>query len=284
MTVKTSSLVQLAFAVSLGLALTGCEQSGNSDASQGIAAAPQAKLAMAPARFAAESSAVNDGSQQSYIEEKQYLRFELPASEVQPKWKAASDQCQPRDCEILSASIQQSNQQQPSADLTVRVARDKAQAFLDNLGQNGLIESTITRQDRTAEVIDVDAKLKNLQDVRDRLRALLNQNTGSLGDVVQLEKQLGDVQARLDSATSQRAYLANQTEKVRIDMHFNTEPSFSDEGIFGPLKNVLYDSGRIFVSTLSDVLYFIIQLIPWLIVIIPASWIGLRLLRKPRRR
>ncbi|MDH2436046.1 DUF4349 domain-containing protein [Pokkaliibacter sp. MBI-7] len=284
------SFAIIGFSLIATLGLTACQQGQDaaSSAPAGQVAAGFAKMAPAPQRMMLAQEAAQDaapGEQQQFIEEHRYLRFQLPEADLQSTWQKHADLCQKFDCEVINANIQTTQQyQQARATLSVRVARPQMADFLKALGDAGLVESSIDRQDRTDEVIDVEARLKNLEEVRDRLRGLLNTQSASLGDVVQLERELGRVQGDLDAAKGKRAYLSNLTEKVRIDLNYEVQPTFSDSSIIQPLIDALYNSGAVFFRSVAEVLTFAVALLPWLILLIPTAWILVALVRRKQRK
>ena len=86
-----------------------------------------------------------------------------------------------------------------SASLTVRIPKDSLVTTMDQLATMGKVTSRyIEVEDVTDQWIDLQAKIKNLRALRDRLRQLLN-NTKNVKDVLAVEKELNRVQSELDS-------------------------------------------------------------------------------------
>jgi Domain of unknown function (DUF4349) len=71
--------------------------------------------------------------------------------------------------------------------------------------------------DKTTSVIDTDAKIKNLTAFRDSLRTMLMKPSVTVKDSIDIQQQLTDVQSQLDSETSARKILANETEKIALN-------------------------------------------------------------------
>ena len=86
-----------------------------------------------------------------------------------------------------------------SANLTVRIPKDNLVTTMDQLATLGKVTfRNIEVEDVTDQWIDLQAKVKNLRALRDRLRRLLN-NTKNVKDVLAVEKELNRVQSELDS-------------------------------------------------------------------------------------
>ena len=86
----------------------------------------------------------------------------------------------------------------------MRVAPDdlkKLSGYVEKLGK--IARHTTDREDKTAAVVDTEAKIKNLTGFRDNLRAMLARPSATVKDLVEIQKQLTDTQSELDSETAQ---------------------------------------------------------------------------------
>jgi hypothetical protein len=134
--------------------------------------------------------------------------------------------------------------------------------------------------------VDVEARLKTLGDLRDRLRELLAKRAGSLKDILETERELARVQGELDAMAAQRKALANETEKILLHVDYRPEPSLGETGAMQPLLEAWRGAGRAFASSLAAALLFIVQALPWLVIVVPVLWgvwKGLRRLADWRR-
>jgi len=99
-------------------------------------------------------------------------------------------------------------------------------AFLDRLGGLGRVgRHSTTADDRTDEVIDTEAKQRNMAEFRDSLRRMLATPGARLKDLIEVERELTRVQSDLDSLATRRKTLANDTDKVRVAVSFGAVPS-----------------------------------------------------------
>ena len=69
----------------------------------------------------------------------------------------------------------------------------------------------------TAEYVDVEARLKALNDQRDRLNALADK-AETTADLLEIESQLSDVQYQLESYTGQMRLMDNQVRYSTVDI------------------------------------------------------------------
>jgi hypothetical protein len=81
-----------------------------------------------------------------------------------------------------------------------------------------LVDSSRTSQDVTTQVIDNNVRVRTQKLSIARIQALLAQAT-TLNQVISIESQLSDRQARLDSLEQQQTYLADQTSQATINVY-----------------------------------------------------------------
>src|SRR5215510_10790285 len=93
-----------------------------------------------------------------------------------------------------------------------------------------IAQHTTEREDKTTAVIDTEAKLKNLTSFRDNLRGMLNRPSATVKDLVEIQQQLTETQSELDSETAQRKILANETEKIAVEISFRVERPGESKG------------------------------------------------------
>lgn len=83
--------------------------------------------------------------------------------------------------------------------MTLRVPEPKLDEAMDRIASLGkVVGRSLQSQDVTDELIDLDARLKNLRALRDRLRSYLDQ-TKDLKEILEVERELARVQTELDS-------------------------------------------------------------------------------------
>lgn len=226
-------------------------------------------------------------SPQRFIAERDAIQVVTPESQLESAWQSLVIFCGTIRCETVSSSItMRTPQSVPSGMVSLRVAPEDLQKLLSHLQSLGKIaQHTSERDDETTAVIDTEAKIKNLTAFRDNLRAMLARPSATTANVVEIDKQLTDTQAELDSETAQRKVLANETEKVAVEVSLRVPE------VAGPVTNGLseiWDSLRGAGSTLGDSLAnlvtTIVFLIPWLLVLVPTAWLLIKAWQRSRKR
>ena len=167
----------------------------------------------------------------------------------------------------------------------MRVVPEDPKKLLERIQTLGKIaQHTTEREDKTAVVVDTEAKIKNLTSFRDNLRAMLGKPSATVKDLVEIQQQLTETQSELDSETAQRKILANETEKIAVEISLRVERPRDNAGGFALIWNALRESGSVLGDSTASLIYTIVAIIPWLILILPGCWVLLRLWRKLRRR
>jgi hypothetical protein len=194
--------------------------------------------------------------------------------------------CGTIQCEVLSSSVtSEAAGLSPSGSIAARVAPQDLNKFLEFVEKQGSVAQHATEsEDKTAAVVDVEAKLKNQTDFRDSLRKMLARPGASVADLLQIQEKLAEAQAELDSEATQRKVLANETEKVYVEIAFRSDRPATRRGSFAAVGEALRDFGSVLGDSLAALIMAIAAVVPWLIVIIPGLWFVIRSVRRIRER
>ncbi len=277
------------------LVLSACGQKPANDtyadASVAAAPAPMASKAvnMDESRVggAAEQSLTEvtepiEQAPQRYIAMRHHLVVETESAQLQTVFDATVARCETLKCQILSANINRQTQYgPPSASLSVRVPPRSLQVFLDGLAKSAdLLQHHRDSEDKTDAVIDAEARIKNLTELRDRLREMLAKRTGSLKDIIEVERELANTQSQLDTIQNVRKALAQETELVAVNIDFQAKQSITETGFFAPVAKAWDNAGRMMMESVGAIISFLATSIPWLIIGIPLLILIRRFWRK----
>ncbi len=81
----------------------------------------------------------------------------------------------------------------------LRVPADKFQSVLGAVRKLGEVESErISANDVTEEYVDMNARLKTQQELETRILNLLNERSGKLADIIEIEGKLADVRREIE--------------------------------------------------------------------------------------
>ncbi len=195
-------------------------------------------------------------------------------------------------CRVEQGSLQTPRNGLANGYLAMRVARDRVEEaapvrlVADSPALSGV---EISRNDRTQQMIDTEARLEQQIVLRERLQELALEgrtfSERSIQDLLQVERELARVQGEIESMQGQKRYLAQVTETVSISASFQeqrwVEPR--EHGVLAPLWRALDRSTTLFFESLGQVILVVVLLTPWLVLGIPVLWLLSRLWRPLRR-
>jgi hypothetical protein len=124
------------------------------------------------------------------------------------------------------------------AEYVLRVPPDRLEALMDSIAALGDVESrSVSAEDVTDRVIDVEARLGALRASRDRLRQLF-ERASTTQDVIAVERELARVQAEVESLEARLAALRGQVALSELSVALRQRP------VLGPLGFVAMGIGN----------------------------------------
>jgi hypothetical protein len=221
---------------------------------------------------------------QRFVATKHTLEMIAKENELQKAWQTVVDYCGTIPCEVLSSNITNKTEQDlPSGHIAVRVQPDQLKKLLAFLEPQGRVATHSTEsEDKTGLVVDTEARIKNLTTFRDNLRAMLSRPSVTVKDAIEIQDQLTEVQSQLDSETAGRKALANETQKVAVDISFRVEAPRSNRGGLRQIWNALRDSGSILAESTAWLIMAVMTLLPWVVVVGPLGWFTVRRVQRWR--
>ena len=133
-------------------------------------------------------------------------------------------------------------------------------------------------QDVTDTYIDTKSRIQPMRDGIERVRALLARTT-DLQQVITLESELSRRQADLDSLEQRLAKLDAMTTMSDVTVTLWTDattPVQTDNGFTGGLRTA-WES---LLGSLTVILTGLAALLPWLVLLVPLTLLGLRIWRR----
>ena len=221
-------------------------------------------------------------SVKKYIALRHHLQIETPAEKMQATFDAAIAHCEALNCQILSANFNKATPYNPpSASLYVRIPPRNVAIFLTGLAKNGeVMQHGRDSEDKTSQVVDTDARIKNLSELRDRLRLMLMDKAAKFKDIIDVERELANTQSQLDALNSMRKILSQETDLVAVNIDFIATQGITEQGFFAPVARALKDAGFVMMQSFGSVITFIMSAIPWLLIGIPFIWLARRVWTK----
>lgn len=221
-----------------------------------------------------------------YVALRHALIVETPAEQMQAAFDATSAHCLQLNCQILSANFNREIfQSPPSASLSVRVPPRNVEIFLTGLAKSGeVLQHHRESEDKTNAVIDADARIKNLTEFRDNLRTMLNDKSAKFKDLIEVQRELVNTQSELDSIQSVRKVLALETELVAVNIDFTAKQGITEQGFFSPVAQALKNAGGDMMHSVASIITFMVVILPWLLLGIPALMLVRKLWTKLKKK
>jgi hypothetical protein len=132
-----------------------------------------------------------------------------------------------------------------SVSMDTKIPADKLESVVNEIsGLGKVVARSINAKDVTEEMVDIDARLKNLYVLRDKFRALLDK-AKSVEDVLSIESELSRVQSEIDSIEGRQKSLRNQIAYSKLDIRINKKTRYGPLGYF--FKGIYWGVKKLFV-------------------------------------
>jgi hypothetical protein len=211
--------------------------------------------------------------------------LQVPNAEIEAVQEKHSAACVKFGCSIFNSTINRSDRGSVSASTWIRIKPDAYDAFAAALAAPPaqVWNHLQTADDLTAPVLDAEKRLAAKTALRERLTALLNdQSTKTAADLIAIEKELSQAQSEIENLTAQLENLHKQTDMVRVDITY-VGKTVGYAGLdFEPLHEAVMDIGLTMVRSLAVLVYCLAAIGPWLPVIVIVWWIIRRSVRRRR--
>lgn len=190
--------------------------------------------------------------------------------------------CKQLDCVVINQSFEEENDNAaPRAVLMVRVARKDTAKFTEALksGDGRVLRQSTQAEDKTLQVVDIEARIANLTQLRDRLRKLMADPKAGIKEAVEIERQLAQTQGELDSLQAQRRFLAQQTERELFEIGYQARRSAVEQSMLAPVKDALLGFGGVAMHSLAALIQFVAASLVW-IALLAVLWLVIRRWRR----
>jgi hypothetical protein len=185
---------------------------------------------------------------------------------------------------VASANVTGSKRGERSGTWKVRIPVDKFEAFLQQAGSLGEVQSSNTQSDDVSEeYYDVTARIKNKRVEEERLIQHLKASTGKLSEILTVEKEISRVREELERMEGRLRFLTNQTDLTTVTITVNEAKGYVPEST-PTFRNQI---GRTFGSSLTMMADFfkglvliVIGVLPWLLLLGLPALLVYRLYKK----
>lgn len=177
---------------------------------------------------------------------------------------------------------------QQSGTWTVRVPVEQYGDFITSVTALGFAESRKENaQDVTEEFVDIEARIKNKRELEKRIITMLEERTGKLADVLEIERELSRVREEIEVMEGRLRYLSDRTSLATITINCreeqryvpDTAPTFTSR-----ISRSWRGSLEALTTAGENLLVAFVAAVPWLMVFgIPVALIAV-IVRRHRRK
>jgi hypothetical protein len=185
---------------------------------------------------------------------------------------------------LSDVAIDRSSGEQRSGRWVVRVPVDRFDDFLDDVSQLGVPEGRHqTAQDISEEYVDLDARVKNKKRLEERFLKLIDERTGNIKDITDMEEQLSRVREEIERMEGRLRYLTNQTALTTVTINAREERDYKPPEAPGFTTRIATSWTGSFVSlkdVTENVLVAAVYAAPWTavwaVILLPGAVWGRR--------
>jgi hypothetical protein len=189
---------------------------------------------------------------------------------------------------VSNVTVDRMQGQRLSGRWTVRVPVDRYDAFLLAVSRLGVPEKfNQTAKDVTEEYVDLEARIANKKQLEQRILKLLEQRSGALKDVIDVEQELARVRGEVEQMEGRLNYLKNLTALTTVTIDASERKDYVPPRAptFGARVAQAWDSSVTFLRQFGEGLIIVaVFFAPWLIVLILLAVPAAILLRIAVRR
>ena len=195
----------------------------------------------------------------------------------------------PASCQVTGANLSAAGPDQVSAKLTFKATPAWLTGYGDRLAHDveaaggRLVQSNVTTEDLTRQIVDTDATVRAKTALRDRLQQMLQTRSGPLDDLLSVEEKLAEVQGELDATTSELAVMRERVATSDVTIEYNSTGVLAPKGVWSPIGQAVSGVTAALALTVAAMIYVVAYLLPWALVAGAIVWLIRRALRKRRK-
>ncbi len=120
---------------------------------------------------------------------------------------------------VSEAASAETPGQPRQASLTLRVPADKLPGVLAELRALGrVVNEQLSTDEVTEQVVDLEARLRNARATEQRLIAVLNERTGKVRDILEVEREIARTRQEIERMEAQRQNLVRRVELATVQV------------------------------------------------------------------
>jgi len=171
------------------------------------------------------------------------------------------------------------------ASVTVLIPSANFDALVQDVRTIGDVErEELSTQDVTKAYADLETRLAVKRQTETRLREIMASRTGSMSDVLQVERELSRLTGEIEDLLGQKRYFDQKvaTSTLRIQL-FEPAAEMTSSPLL-PLGTALNDSLTVMSRSISMIVYLLAFVTPWALLCLFGFWIAMKLNRRSAQK
>lgn len=211
------------------------------------------------------------------------LGFDLPLGsirQVQQNHVAMCEELGTKGCRVISMDQARGSDEYSSGRLHIAVAADKAADFSKALeatsgeADGELVSSSKSGEDLSKQIVDTEARLKSRELLRERLTEILASRSGTVGELVEAERAVAQVNQEIDQARGWLETMRNRVAFSEMTIRYKAGEVSAVSGSFGePIEAAWNSLGTILGGTIAAIMMALTALLPITLVLLALRWV-----------
>ena len=174
-----------------------------------------------------------------------------------------------------------------SATYTIRIPKDKADSFVDEISAEGHITSKNENvEDVTLQYIDIDSHIKALETEYNKLLELMDK-AENMEDVISIQSRISQITYEKQNYESQLRVMDNKIEYTKISIYVDEVEKISPvekKSFFGEINERFVNNVKDIATGIRSFLITVISSIPYIVLYVVIIWIFICIIRKINKK
>jgi len=181
-------------------------------------------------------------------------------------------------------SVEVESSAQPQSEITFKLPPERFAGVMDDLARLGRERGRqVDASDVTAQLVDLDARLKSADASLERVRKLLG-DAKTVQEIVSIEAELTKRETQVEQLKGQLNQISRQVEFATVTVTFGEKlATAKDDDLPGPLE-ALAASARVLLVSLFVIVLVLAVVLPFIPVVLLALFAGRFVARRLRRQ
>lgn len=212
---------------------------------------------------------------------------EMEVEEFEEAMAAIKDIAREVDGRVASSSSRRDDEGLMSGSVEMKIPARRYEEAMRAVSELGEVrDAQETSQDVSEEYVDLEARLDNARRLETRILGLLEASTGTIEDVLYVEKELAAVREDIERIEGRLRFLKSRIAMSTITVElYEKGARWAGEPTAGHVFGGILDKiGIVFVGSLGVLITFVVAVAPWAVAALLVVLVIVAALRLKRKR